>query len=134
MDNLENRRVLFVDDMAAIHEDFRKILSKDSAESDLEAAEAALLGATSDAASVEFDMDSAFQGQEALDKVRAALSANRPYAMAFIDMRMPPGWDGVETVEHLWAKIRACRWSSAPPIPTIPGKRCLTGSMCAIGC
>ena len=104
MDNLENRRVLFVDDMAAIHEDFRKILSKDSAESDLEAAEAALLGATRDAASVEFDMDSAFQGQEALDKVRAALHANRPYAMAFIDMRMPPGWDGVETVERLWAE------------------------------
>ena len=104
MDNLENRRVLFVDDMAAIHEDFRKILSKDSAESDLEAAEAALLGATRDAASVEFDMDSAFQGQEALDKVRAALNANRPYAMAFIDMRMPPGWDGVETVERLWAE------------------------------
>jgi len=104
MDNLENRRVLFVDDMAAIHEDFRKILSKDSAESDLEAAEAALLGATRDAASVEFDMDSAFQGQEALDKVRAALNENRPYAMAFIDMRMPPGWDGVETVERLWAE------------------------------
>jgi diguanylate cyclase (GGDEF)-like protein/PAS domain S-box-containing protein len=104
MDNLENRRVLFVDDMAAIHEDFRKILSKDSAESDLEAAEAALLGATRDAASVEFAMDSAFQGQEALDKVRAALNANRPYAMAFIDMRMPPGWDGVETVERLWAE------------------------------
>ena len=104
MDNLENRRVLFVDDTAAIHEDFRKILSKDSAESDLEAAEAALLGATRDAASVEFDMDSAFQGQEALDKVRAALNENRPYAMAFIDMRMPPGWDGVETVERLWAE------------------------------
>ena len=104
MNELENRRVLFVDDMAAIHEDFRKILSKDSAESDLEAAEAALLGATRDAASVEFDMDSAFQGQEALDKVRAALNANRPYAMAFIDMRMPPGWDGVETVERLWAE------------------------------
>jgi diguanylate cyclase (GGDEF)-like protein/PAS domain S-box-containing protein len=104
MDNLENRRVLFVDDMAAIHEDFRKILSKDSAESDLEAAEAALLGATRDAASVEFDMDSAFQGQEALDKVRAALNENRPYALAFIDMRMPPGWDGVETVERLWAE------------------------------
>ena len=22
--------------------------------------------------------------------------------MAFVDMRMPPGWDGVETIEHLW--------------------------------
>jgi diguanylate cyclase (GGDEF)-like protein/PAS domain S-box-containing protein len=104
MNELENRRILFVDDMASIHEDFRKILAKESVESEFEAAEAALIGATSKAASVEFDMDSAFQGQEALDKVRASLSANRPYAMAFIDMRMPPGWDGVETVERLWAE------------------------------
>jgi diguanylate cyclase (GGDEF)-like protein/PAS domain S-box-containing protein len=35
--------------------------------------------------------------------VRASLLAGIPYAMAFIDMRMPPGWDGVETVEHLWS-------------------------------
>jgi diguanylate cyclase (GGDEF)-like protein/PAS domain S-box-containing protein len=104
MNDLENRRILFVDDMASIHEDFRKILAKESAESEFEAAEAALIGATSKEASVEFDMDSAFQGQEALDKVRASLKANRPYAMAFIDMRMPPGWDGVETVERLWAE------------------------------
>ncbi|MDB5580756.1 MAG: diguanylate cyclase, partial [Bradyrhizobium sp.] len=27
---------------------------------------------------------------------------NRPYALAFIDTRMPPGWDGVETIERLW--------------------------------
>jgi two-component system NtrC family sensor kinase len=47
-------------------------------------------------------MDSAFQGIEALEKVRASLLADRPYAMAFLDMRMPPGWDGVETAEHLW--------------------------------
>ena len=47
-------------------------------------------------------MDSAFQGQEALEKLRTALAEDRPYALAFIDMRMPPGWDGVETVEHLW--------------------------------
>ena len=27
---------------------------------------------------------------------------DRPYAMAFVDVRMPPGWDGVETITHLW--------------------------------
>ena len=47
-------------------------------------------------------LDSAYQGAEALDKVKASLEAELPYAMAFIDMRMPPGWDGVETVEKLW--------------------------------
>jgi two-component system NtrC family sensor kinase len=34
--------------------------------------------------------------------VQEAMNADRPYAVAFVDMRMPPGWDGVETVEHLW--------------------------------
>ena len=32
--------------------------------------------------------------------VRAALTEGRPYAAIFVDMRMP-GWDGVETVQHL---------------------------------
>jgi two-component system NtrC family sensor kinase len=49
-----------------------------------------------------FELDSAFQGQEGLAKVEAALQEGLPYAMAFVDMRMPPGWDGVETIEHLW--------------------------------
>ena len=34
---------------------------------------------------------------------RQALAEGRPYAMAFVDMRMPPGWDGLKTIEHLWA-------------------------------
>jgi diguanylate cyclase len=34
--------------------------------------------------------------------VRQALEAGHPYSMAFVDMRMPPGWDGLETIEHLW--------------------------------
>ena len=35
--------------------------------------------------------------------VQHALQRNKPYAVAFVDMRMPPGWDGVETIEHIWA-------------------------------
>ncbi|HEX3943722.1 MAG TPA: EAL domain-containing protein [Rhizomicrobium sp.] len=104
MNPLDNRRILFVDDLTSIHDDFRKILAKDTVGSELEADEAALFGASNGATSVEFEMDSAFQGEEALDKIRASLKTNAPYAMAFIDMRMPPGWDGVETVERLWAE------------------------------
>jgi diguanylate cyclase (GGDEF)-like protein/PAS domain S-box-containing protein len=104
MNPLDNRRILFVDDLMSIHDDFRKILAKDTVGSELEADEAALFGASNGATSVEFEMDSAFQGEEALDKIRASLKTNAPYAMAFIDMRMPPGWDGVETVERLWAE------------------------------
>ena len=43
-----------------------------------------------------------FRACEALDKVETALANDLPYAMAFIDMRMPPGWDGLETIERLW--------------------------------
>ena len=102
MNRLENRRILCVDDMPQIHADFRKILSDNISGSDLEADEALLFGVTASPATLCFEMDSAFQGTEALEKVRESLRTGKPYAMAFIDMRMPPGWDGVETVEHLW--------------------------------
>src|SRR5579871_2798106 len=106
MNGLQNRRILFVDDTPAIHDDFRKILTDASGgSSDLDEDEAVLFGTSKRAAAaVGFEMDSALQGEEALAKVRAALQAQKPYAMAFIDMRMPPGWDGVETVEHLWVE------------------------------
>jgi two-component system NtrC family sensor kinase len=97
-----NRRVLIVDDNEAIHQDFRKILGGGGeTETALADAEAALFG---DAAFTReaFELDSAFQGRDALTLVERAQAEGRPYAMAFVDMRMPPGWDGVETIGHLW--------------------------------
>jgi PAS domain S-box-containing protein len=97
-------RILVIDDNAAIHSDFRKILgSQPVAETRLDHMEKALFGLT--ATTVErgaFRIDSAFQGQEALGLVQRALEENDPYVLAFVDIRMPPGWDGVETLEHLW--------------------------------
>ena len=98
-----NRRILIVDDTASIHEDFIKILSPPSFDNDsLTSAENALFGTTAAVTLQSFVLDSAFQGLEALDKVETALANDMPYAMAFIDMRMPPGWDGLETIERLW--------------------------------
>jgi len=34
--------------------------------------------------------------------VQAALGSRRPYALAFVDVRMPPGWDGIETSARIW--------------------------------
>lgn len=102
MSSPRNMRILLVDDMPSIHEDFRKILAPPAITTDLDADEALLFGEPTDARCVGFEVDSAYQGVEALEKVRASQLAGIPYAMAFIDMRMPPGWDGVETVEHLW--------------------------------
>src|SRR6185312_12690910 len=49
-----------------------------------------------------FEVDSAFQGQEGLEMVRKAVAEGRPYPLAFVDVRMPPGWDGIETVARIW--------------------------------
>ena len=54
------------------------------------------------AAMVDFEIDSAYQGREGLAKVEQSLAAGRPYAMAFVDVRMPPGWDGIETTHTIW--------------------------------
>jgi diguanylate cyclase (GGDEF)-like protein len=98
-----NRRVLLIDDTPSIHEDFRKILSGTDATTDLDVAEEALFGSVDQSdAPAGFELDSAHQGAEGLAKLRAALDADRPYALAFVDMRMPPGWDGLETIQQLW--------------------------------
>jgi len=97
-----NRRILIVDDTASIHEDFRKILCADAdGEPSLDSLEETLFGTPAVPRQV-FELDSAYQGKEALALVSQALAANAPYAMVFIDMRMPPGWDGLQTIEQLW--------------------------------
>ncbi|MEC8557429.1 MAG: EAL domain-containing protein [Planctomycetota bacterium] len=47
-------------------------------------------------------LDSAYQGEDGLRKVVAAVECGEPYALAFVDMRMPPGWDGLQTIEEMW--------------------------------
>jgi diguanylate cyclase (GGDEF)-like protein len=97
-----NRRILIIDDTPSIHQDFRKILGPDTeSEQSLAGTEEALFG-TQQAARLTFQLDSAYQGQEALEMVKRAQDEGRPYAVAFTDMRMPPGWDGLETIEQLW--------------------------------
>ena len=97
-----NRRVLLVDDMPSIHEDFRKILQPVPAPADLDEDEAALFDEAVASSGQSFETDSVYQGRDAVAMVRAAIQEGRPYAMVFVDMRMPPGWDGVETVERMW--------------------------------
>ncbi|MCU1736283.1 MULTISPECIES: bifunctional diguanylate cyclase/phosphodiesterase [unclassified Pseudomonas] len=97
-----NRRILIIDDTPSIHEDFRKTLCPEEVEDHLQMAEQALFGDTIARKVDCFELDSAFQGQDGLAKVEQALLQGQPYAMAFIDMRMPPGWDGLQTLERLW--------------------------------
>ncbi len=98
-----NRRVLVVDDNRTIHQDFRKILCPGSSNDTLAAMEADLFGAGETEPRLPgFELDSAYQGEEAIQLTRAARQADQPYAVAFVDIRMPPGIDGVETTSRLW--------------------------------
>jgi len=100
----QNRRILVIDDNRAIHDDFRKILVVDQRlDVALDEAKGAFFGeASATPEAISFEVDSAYQGQEGVQRLRQALQAGHPYAVAFVDIRMPPGWDGVETTAHLW--------------------------------
>ncbi len=94
-------RILLVDDMPSIHEDFRKVLTPMRGSASLDEAEGVLFGATTVQRSV-FELDCASSGEEGLRLLKSANLENRPYALAFVDMRMPTGWDGMRTIEELW--------------------------------
>jgi two-component system, NtrC family, sensor kinase len=97
-------RILIIDDNASIHADFRKILGQEQDENiGLTRAKTLLFGESTVASPHSgFVIDSAFQGQEGLAMVQRAAEEGNPYALAFVDVRMPPGWDGVETISHIW--------------------------------
>ncbi len=100
-----NNRILVIDDNADIHADFRKVLGPAApASGALDDVMAEFFGPKGEEVSQsDFQLDSAFQGKEGLEMVERSIAEGRPYAMAFVDVRMPPGWDGVETITRIWA-------------------------------
>jgi len=96
-------RILVVDDNTAIHDDFRKILGIDLATTKLDAEEAALFGDSAKATSpTTFNLSFASQGQEAFELMQTAYQTGQRFSLVFMDVRMPPGWDGIETAVKLW--------------------------------
>jgi CheY-like chemotaxis protein len=90
-----NRRVLIIDDNRAVHEDFKQVLA---------AHDSRLV-----AARVDFQIECATQGEEGWRMVCEARSKGEPFAMAFVDLNMPPGWSGVETIQRIWQDDPALR-------------------------
>lgn len=100
-----NLRIIVIDDNPAIHRDFIKILvtKKNQNETKLSEIESELFGTSTDESQFpEFEIDTASQGKEGVDKIKQAIKEKKPYALAFVDVRMPPGWDGIETIKHIW--------------------------------
>jgi PleD family two-component response regulator len=109
---LENTRILIVDDNQSIHSDFKKILISQINELDKELSELenALLNGSSEVkptppSSIQmlrYQIDSAYQGEEAIEKVKNSLVKKQPYALIFMDVRMPPGMNGIDAIEKIW--------------------------------
>jgi len=99
-------RILVVDDDSSIHEAFTKILASDhNSQESLNAARAAFTGISdkqSKCSSDKCELLHAHQGEEAIEAVKQAVAAGTPIDLAFVDVRMPPGMNGVETVRHIW--------------------------------
>ena len=99
-----NTRVLIVDDQEEIHSDFQEILGKrerSAASDDLADAFLPVSSKSSVAYLPSFELSHASSGDEAYQMAKAAADANRPFSVAYIDIRMPPGMDGIETVRRI---------------------------------
>jgi len=99
----DNARILVVDDSTSIHQDYDKILQPQVVPAELSDLRAELFDdAPVEERSPGRQIDHALQGEQGVELARAAQASGRPYTLAFVDMRMPPGIDGLETVERLW--------------------------------
>jgi signal transduction histidine kinase len=97
-------RILVVDDNPNIHKDFQTILLEEHESTALDTLRNEVFGNTKSESPTKniFELDFASQGKEGVEKVQQACSGNQPYELAFVDMRMPPGWDGLKTIEEMW--------------------------------
>lgn len=101
-------RILAVDDEEAILQSYRQILApsdkpNESAEC-LHQLAAELFGSsTREEATESFEIDLVCQNQSesALDAIRQAQEEEDPFALVFLDIRMPPGNDGVWLAENI---------------------------------
>ena len=100
----DHRRVLVIDDNPAVHEDFRKILAQAGGPDRLAEVEARLFDAApgAPAPAAAFEIDAVCRGEEGVEQVRRARLLGRPYAVVFVDIRMPAGWNGIETLARVW--------------------------------
>ena len=88
---LNNRRLLVVDDQEVIHFSFRTVF--DGSASGAPGREPSQEG---------YEVDYATSGEQGLEIITRAAETDEPHALAFVDMYMPQGWDGVETITRFW--------------------------------
>ena len=100
-------KILVIDDNPAIYQDFCKMLvgNREHANhiEDIAKLELKIFNKKSDHTPTHhFNLKYAADGEEGVKKIKKAVDDNEPYALAFVDVRMPPGWDGIETIKQIW--------------------------------
>ena len=93
--------MLVVDDQDEIHNDFEEMLASGSTRRATDDLASAFVRETGKLVLPQFELSHATSGDEACDMVKAGRESNRPLAMAYVDVRMPPGTDGIETVRRI---------------------------------
>lgn len=108
MAEIKQTRILLIDDNDAIHRDFRKVLLEETPDPEFENLKLHLFNdeqqtpRSTTPPPVNYLIDSAMQGETGYEMVKESLASNKRYSLAFIDVRMPPGWDGIFTIQRLW--------------------------------
>ncbi len=97
-------KIMIIDDNPEIHHYFVKILTPVEASSHLQDLKSKVFGGLDERkrSLPQFQIDTATQGQEGFEKIKKGFEEKKPYALAFVDIRMPPGWDGIETIKRIW--------------------------------
>lgn len=105
-------RILVADDNPQIHQDFRSIIQRRGTDIQSELDQIfreVTAGMEYDhtyekdpLTELEFQVDAAYQGEEAIEMVKESLTSGMRYAVAFVDVRMPPGIDGIQTIKRIW--------------------------------
>jgi len=107
---IEKFRILVVDDQEDILDDYISILApvKDNKRDEVEHMEQELFGASKNRTQVlnceeeeNIDVTAVSQGEDAITAVRDAINDGDPYSVVFMDVRMPPGMDGVKAAYEI---------------------------------
>lgn len=99
-------RILIVDDSSSMHNDTRKILEMTMDETnDLNDLQSELFRDVEPVVGFKnphFIIESAYNGETGLELLRKAKHEGKPFSVAIVDVRMPQGWDGIETMDRFW--------------------------------
>lgn len=104
MKNLDFK-ILIIDDNKEIRNDFIKILTSQPSHDNFKSLDEQLFSEeqkTSTFSLPSFKIDTVSQGQEGVKAIKKAYKEGRPYSLAFVDILMPPGWDGIQTIKKIW--------------------------------